>query len=485
MNIRVVKRRDNITKSWFLSIASFYLVVAIFFSATISRASSSLPAEMLYARGSQAYALGSYQEASDQLSQAAAIGPERADIRLALGLCYLALKKYQEALHSFQVAISLDSHIKDGLLYLGITKYCLGEYQQAEKYLRNAKEQDPEKGLISYYLGLCEIQMNHPQQGLKELQEGYHLSPEFASYFKPYEEILLTPVDVQIKKFRQEVAVGLNYDSNVELHTRPYYLATPARKSPKYTDWGGILGDRTEYYPLIRDDFNLGLRFNGSDSGHLYLQSWDFLNLKGEAFINWRLGPFVFKPFFAYDRTWYGNGKPFSTFNIPGLTIDWPETSFLKGEATYRARDKNFWYSRGDEYHQSGWDHRIDLFQAFLLPARGIMRLGIFYDRDLAQGLFWASHLYGATANATVFLPWDLTGWLNFEYGQAHFDNTDEWSGRRQLNDNYCLQLLVKKPLNERLAFWFGYGYANTRANIPEWQFNRSLFQAQFTWNLY
>ncbi len=338
MNPPVFKRRNNVTKSLFFSIASVSLFAVLFsFFATISQASSSLPAEMLYARGSQAYSVGNYQEASDHLSQAAGLAPERADISLALGLSYLSLKKYQEAHHSFQVALSLDSQIKDGLLYLGITKYCLGEYQQAEKYLRSAREQDPEKGLASYYLGLCEIQTNHPQQGLKELKEGYRLSPEFASYFKPYEEILLTPVDVRIKKFRQEFALGFNYDSNVEEHTRPYYLS-PGRKAPKYTDWAGVLGARTEFYPLIGDDFNLGLRFNGSDSGHLNLQSWDFLNLKGEAFINWGLGPFIFKPFFAYDRTWYGNGKPFNTFNIPGLTIDWPEMSFLKGEVTYRAK---------------------------------------------------------------------------------------------------------------------------------------------------
>jgi tetratricopeptide (TPR) repeat protein len=281
MNAMVFKSRNNVTKSLFFSIASFSLFAVLFsFSATISQASSSLPAEMLYARGSQAYSVGNYQEASDHLSQAAGLAPERADIRLALGLCYLALKKYQEAQDSFQMALSLDSQIKDGPLYLGITKYCLGEYQEAEKCLRSAREQDPKKGLTSYYLGLCEIQLNQPQQGLKELREGYHLSPEFASYFKPYEENLLTPVDVRIKKFRQEVAVGFNYDSNVEEHTRPYYLS-PGRKAPKYTDWAGILGSRTEYYPLIRDDINLGLRLNIFTNKHLYLESWDFADLKG------------------------------------------------------------------------------------------------------------------------------------------------------------------------------------------------------------
>jgi tetratricopeptide (TPR) repeat protein len=485
MNAMAFKRWNNVSKSLFFSSASFSLLAALFsVFATISQASSSLPAEMLYARGSQAYSVGNYQDASAHLSQAAGLSPERADIRLALGLCYLALKKYPEAHHSFQVALSQDSQIKDGLLYLGITKYCLGEYQQAKEFLRSAREQDPKNGLSSYYLGLCEIQMNHPQQGLKELKEGYHLSPEFASSFKPYEEILLTPVDVRIKKFRQEFAIGFNYDSNVEKHTRPYYLS-PGRKAPKYADWAGVLSTRTEFYPLIRDGFNLGLRLNGFDNKHLYLESWDYQNFKVDAFMNWGLGPLIFKPFFAYDRTWYGNGTPFSTFYNYGLTTDWPETSFLKGELIYRARDKYFLYPRGDEYHQSGWDHRMDLFQAFLLPTRGIMRLGIFYERDLAEGALWASHMYGATANATVFLPWDLTWWVNFEYGHRNFDNTDYWSGRRQQNDNYVLELLLKKPLNERVAFWVGYGYANTRANIPEWQFNRSLFQVQVTWNLF
>ena len=220
------------------------------------------------------------------------------------------------------------------------------------------------------------------------------------------------------------------------------------------------------------------------DNKHLYLESWDYTNIRVETLVNWRVASFVVSPFYKYDRTWY-SAKPFSTFNTWGLTIDWPETSWLKGEIIYGARHKNFWYSRGDEYHQTGWDHRLDLCQGAFFPGYGLIRLGIFYDHDLAQGTLWASQTYGVTANGVAFLPWNLTGWLNFEYGYTYFANVDYWSQRRQQNNNYLLQLLLKKPLNEQFALWFGYGYANTRSNIPEWQYNRSLFQVQVTWNLY
>ena len=252
VNIRTLKPLLSI-------IFLFSLFFTLIFSASICRAANFLPTEMLYARGSEAYAHQNYQEASDYLSQAAALAPQRADIKAAQGMCYLALNDYQQAEACLQQALALDPTTKDIFLYLGIASYYLGNYQPALTYLQKAKEFDPANGLSNYYQGLCDLQLHNPQKGLEEFREGYRLSPEFAPYFKPYEEYFLTPEDSRIKKLRQEFALGCNYDSNVELHTRPYYLAL-ARKAPKYTDWAGVLGDRTDYYPFIADNLNFGFR---------------------------------------------------------------------------------------------------------------------------------------------------------------------------------------------------------------------------------
>lgn len=460
------------------------LLSLILLQSSSHRAWASLEAEVLYARGSSEYLAGKYEEARSTLAQAAILEPQHSDIRLALGLCHLALQQYQEAYRSFRIALFLNPLIKGGQLYLGISLYHLERYQEAQAALLKAREQDPEEGLTHYYFGLVEMQLAHPQQSLQALRKGYRLSPEYAAHFKPYENLLLTPTDVRIKKLRQEFMVGFNYDSNVENHTDPYYLS-PGRKAPKHTDWAFVFGSRTEYYPVLRNKFNLGFRLDGYYNKHLYLESWDFLNLRGEAFLNWQAGPILVKPFSGIDRTLYGSDSSYSTFYVYGLTMNWPETDFLRGELTYRARDKQFHYERGFEYFQAGWDHQIHLSQGLFLPPWGIVRAGLFYNRDLAKGVFWASKTYGVTLDGVVFFPWEVTGWLNFEYGYNPFDNVDKYWEKRHRDHIYRLQLLVKKPITPSLACWLGYGYWNVRSNISEWQFSRALAQVMFTWNLF
>ncbi len=426
------------------------LVGVLLFPADGRSASPHLEAELLFVRGSEAYARQSYDEARDYFSQAVRLSPDRADLFVALGQTQLALRQYREAEASFRRAHTLAPQRRDIYLLLGLAADRAGDYRQAQNYFRQA-------GRVV----------------------GVDLAPLGVST----EEVRLTPEDVRPKKFRQEFALGFHYDSNVELHTRPYYLS-PGRKAPKYTDWAGILGDRTEYFPIIRENLNAGLRLQVYNNKHLYLESWDYLNLQGEALLNWRLGPITVHPSFRYDRTWYSS-IPYATFYSYGLAVGWPETDYLTGEISYQASERHFWYPRGEEYEDSGWLHRLAVAQGIRLPGRGLMRLGLFYERDLAKGTFWSSQAVGTTLQGVFYLPWNITGWLEAEYKYTRFNQVDGWWGKRQRYNGIFLQLLCKKPLSDRFALWFGYGYANNRANIPEWQFQRSVFQVQLTANLF
>jgi len=444
---------------------------------------ASLDAEILYARGSQEYLSGKYDEALKTLSQGAIIDSQHAGIQLAIGLCHLNLKEYQKAYWAFRTALYINPQITRGQLYLGISHYFLNEYKKARACFLEARKQEPEDGLAAYYLGLCELQLNNPRKALQELQEGSRLSPDLAQFFQPHEQQSLIPTDVRIKKIRQEFLFGAHYDSNVELHTRPYYLSK-GRKNPKYTDWAGVMTSKTEYYPIIRPNFNLGFRLNVYNNSHLYLESWNFANGRAEALMNWQLGPILLQPSYQFDYTLYG-GQEYSTMYNYCLTVDWPETDWLRGELFYRSRNKQFHYGRGLQYIQHGWDHQVEFSQGLSLAGWGVVRLGVFFNRDLARGEFWASHTLGTSVNGVFFLPWKVTGWLSFEYGRKIFDNFDEWSRRRQENDIFLGQLLLKRPITQDVAMWLGYGFANTRANIPEWQFSRSIVQMMVTWNLF
>lgn len=459
------------------------LLITFFISFIGTPALASIKAEVLLAQGSQQYLEGNFPEARELLAQAAVLAPQQAGIQLALGQCYLALNEYRKAYWAFRAALYVEPDIKGGRLYLGISQYLLKQYQPAMTTLTQARLQDPEDGLIRYYLGLCALQLNRPKQAIRELAQGYRLSPEFASSFKPYEELASVPTDVRPKKIRQDFLIGFYRDSNADLQTDRFYLS-PGRKGGSHIDWAGELGSRTEYYPILKPNFNLGFRLNIFYNHFTWLDVWNFCNARAETFLNFQAGPILLRPVYGIDYTLYA-GQEYSTFYIYGLTIGWPETQWLRGELTYRARKKQFHYARGLEYLQHGWDHEIGFYQGLILPGIGVARLGAIFDRDLAKGVFEASRTIGGVLDGVIFLPWNLTGWSKLEVGYREYDNYDIYSQKRRRYKIYRLQLLLKKPLRPDLALWFGYGYVNNKSNIPEWQYGRSIFKLQLTWEVF
>lgn len=469
-----------------LTLPNFVRVCLLTFGFVVLLRTTSLAAidgEVLFAQGSQQYLAGNYSQVRETLTQAASLAPQDAGIHLALGQCYLALKEYEKAYWAFRTALYIDPAIKRGRLYLGVSQYFMKQYQKAMETLTQARDQDPQDGLIRYYLGLCATQLDRPKQAKHEFTQGYRLSPEYAANFKPYEELSLIPTDVRPQKFRQDFLIGFYYDSNADLHTDRFYLSV-GRKGGSHVDWAGQLGSRTEYYPILKPNYNLGMRLNVFYNHFTWLDVWNFCNARAEVFLNWKAGPILFQPIYGIDYTLYA-GQEFSTFYLYGMTIGWPETSWLHGEMTYRARDKQFHYARGLEYLQHGWDHEVGFYQGLFLSKIGIVRLGAVFNRDPAQGVFEANRTIGGVLDGVIYLPWNLTWWTQFEVGYREFDNRDGYSLKTRRNTIYRLQLLLKKPLWRDLAVWCGYGYTKVRCNIPEWQYDRSLVKFQLTWSLF
>ncbi|MBW1918571.1 MAG: tetratricopeptide repeat protein [Deltaproteobacteria bacterium] len=445
---------------------------------------ASIAAENLFAQGTQAYLAENYAEARDLLAQAAVLDPQNAAIQQALGLCYLARQEYQDAYRAFRTALYLDPQIKRGRVYLGISQYFLGQYQQAQDTLTLARQQDPNDGLTRYYLGLCALQLGQPQRAQQEFSHGYRLSPEYANNFKPYEKITLVPKDVRPQPFRLELLAGLEYDSNVALQAERDLQPRAQRKKGSHVDWAGRLGGRLEYYPLLRPNYNLGLRLNTSYHQHTWLDNWNWFNTRADAFVNFKAGPILLQPLVGYDYTLY-SAEEFTTFHIYGLTINWPETKWLVGELIYQAWNRQFHYGVGSEYKRNGWLHKIGLYQGILLPDIGIFRFGAAFERDLGRGLYVPARTVRGTINSVVFLPWNLSWWAILEYAHTDFDNYDENLQEKRRDNFYQVQLLLKKPLRSDLALWLGYGYNTQRSTQKGYQYDRHLFKVSLTYDFF
>ena len=78
----------------------------------------------------------------------------------------------------------------------------------------------------------------------------------------------------------------------------PALTTLPWHGKPPNTPIGPVSWEiGTEYYPLIADNLNFGIRANLYDNKHLYLESWDYTNIRVETLINWRVASFVDQSF--------------------------------------------------------------------------------------------------------------------------------------------------------------------------------------------
>jgi tetratricopeptide (TPR) repeat protein len=435
---------------------------------------ASIEAEILYTKGIQQYLNRDYGKARELLSQAAMLEPHNAAARHSLGLCYLALHEYEKARQSFRNALNVDPHIKDGHLYLGISQYFLRDYQRAFDTLSQARKQDPEEGLTRYYLALCAVQLDRPREAQEALTAGYRLRPEMAEHFQALEEVALVPKDVRPKSFRLEFQAGGEYDSNVPLIAKQYLYHPPVRKEFHKVDWAGRVGTRLEYYPLLRSDVSLGLRWHTFYNQHFYFDNWNWFDNLVEALVTIKAGPFIVQPRVGYNYTLYG-AERYSDFQLYGLTVDWAETTWLRGELTYRAINKHFYYGSGEEYFRDGWEQQVGFFQGIILRPIGVLRLGAVFERDLAQGKYIASKTYRGLLEGVVFLPWKMTGWAILEFAYVDFDNYVKWAEKSRLDHFYQVQLLVKKPLSPKWSFWLGFAHTINRSSLDGFRYKRTF----------
>jgi tetratricopeptide (TPR) repeat protein len=468
----------------------FCLIFLLLLILRVNFALAAIDSEIMYAQGCELYLAGEYEKARGLLAPAALLDPQNPGIHLTLGLCQLALQDFQPARDNFRQALQLDPNIPGGYLYLGISAYFLKDFRESRANLSKAKELAPKNGLASYYLGLAALHLNHPREAVTEFRRSRRLNPELAVFCKTYEDLALVPADVRPQPVRLSLMAGAEYDSNVPLLTdreSPY-----VRKRGSSVDWAGRLGSRFEVYPVMKPNYNFGARLKAFYDAHTWLDNWNWCNARLEVFSNFKVGPVLIEPLFAYDKTFYA-GARYSDFSQYGVILNWPETNWLKGEIIYRALNKSFRYGTILDNRRSGWEHQVGLFQGLTLSNIGVLRIGAAFERDLAEGSWITASTVRTSLNSVIFLPWEVTWWTTLEYAYTHFDNlTYDWNAynfqgvyRKRSDNVFSIQLLLKKPVTQKLSCWLGYGY-NTQESINKsYQYDRHLVTFLLSWDFF
>lgn len=439
---------------------------------------SSEAGEIFLARGTKLYLDGNYRQAKEELSQGAAVDPDNAEIWFMLGSASFSLKEYSAALAEFTKAQTLAPAIPRGKLYLGAANYYLGNYAEADRWLKEAKADNPEDGLVRYYLGLLAFQQDRPREALAELDTGLRLAPQFALGFKPYQEILAARPEAR-RNFDVSFATGLAYDDNVKV------LPDKSTINPRgIMQYKGHKADmyvplllRAEYRPLVKENTVLGLRYYNYANLNFYLDMFNIWDQLGEVYLKYRRGPFIFEPFYAFDYTLLGAGR-FSQFQNAGLRLSIIETPYLVGDVVYLFQSRDFRYSiRDPNYYRDGYINQVGLFQTLSLASRGALRVGMFYERELAQGVNWTSHKYRFPVEVIYTLPYRVTAYGYFEYARTNASNVDTFAGVLRHDDYFEVDVQLRRPVTSYLDVILTYSHISQLSNISDFAYNRNIYQ--------
>ncbi|MCK9374824.1 MAG: tetratricopeptide repeat protein [Syntrophobacterales bacterium] len=463
-----------------------YLLGGLIFSGL---AFASEESELYLARGDKLYLDGKYAEARDQLAKAAELDPNNPEIWSLLGTTDLALKDYQAAKEAFTKTVALDPDYPRGKLYLGVANYFLGNYAEAEPLLKEAKAQAPNDGLAHYYLGLANAAMGHHKDALTNLESGMNLSPQFALGFKGYQEAVKS-TKPEIRPYSFALTTGFEYDDNVKVLPDN---TTVSGRSPNGMSLGQYKGHKADwrtpvilnanYEPLRTDQWTAGVRYYGYTGLNYRLSAFNIVDQFGELYVKYQLNRLTINPFYSFDYTWQG-GVPFSMFNSVGMRFTLAETANLTGDLVYLYQNRDFKYfgsqtsnaPGSNAFNRTGYMNQVGLFQT-LAGRLGSLRLGLFWQRELTDGINWTANWYRATIEGYLNLPWKILAYSYFEYARTVCSNRDSVAGIFRRDNYYQAIFQLRRPVTSWMNVIAGYNHISNPSNIQDYQYDRNIYQ--------
>jgi len=427
-----------------------------------------------YYRGVTQGRLGNYAAAATDLRSVLAAKPDLHQGALELGIALVQTAAYKDAIPLLERAQRVASLDADASFFLGLAHLRLGQLDAARQDFKRAAR-IPELSLSSrYYQGVTEYQAQSWTKAREHFDYVVATNPssEMGREAVAFLAKIRTGAKPAEKRYSLYGAVGLQYDSNVQLAPTDEQLKT-AQGISGQEDGRATITVGGAYVPWRTEHAQFSIGYEFFQSLHFDLTDFNLQNHRPSAQLVFDMKPFQFGIVGRYDYYFQDT----DSFLQQGTAVPW--VSFAEGdlgrtEVFFRLRRRDFLkrpfsgvldslnYAPGvRQYIHLGAPERY-LFVGYRFdredPINRVGKLFAYDGHEVSGGVGWA-------------LPAAITAQL--EYAFRHEKYARQSAGRR--DDEHQLVFAAEKGLSDNLSVTLAYLGTFNDSNQAPYNYDRHI----------
>lgn len=486
--------------------------------------------DLNFAKGLVKFGDGQYEESEKLFRNALKAKPGDPEAMDYLGQTLIRLKKYSDAELIYRDMLAKDPGSGRAFLGLGIAQYHQGKFDDALTSLAAAEKALPDNALVYFYQGLTYNKQMAFDRSPPRFARAMALGPDLTAdanfqsgvaYYQKgivdeaktaFETVIETDpksdLAASARKYLDQIKgvrvagpkawdlsfiVSPQYDNNVVL--TPLGTAPPAGDTgiARTQDYRTTMYVRGEYRPIMTEHWVAGGSYSFYQSFHRTLSAFDVESHEPVGYIQYQLGRVQTRLQYTYDYVKVGRAPYLISEAVnPIVTITESPNAYLQFQFRYQYKDfKDTRFSANAT--RDAKNYLAGVIQYYLFAEKeGNVRVGFTFDKDVTGGTTlplvtsgsprssdWAYNGYRVTSGVTTPLVWKTNLDLAYDYYRQSYRNPNSYSFSGSVvrkDDIHYLTGTLSRDINSWLTAALQYSYTRDQANIPAFDYNRSVY---------
>jgi tetratricopeptide (TPR) repeat protein len=153
--------------------------------------------------------IGEFPSALEELTLAAELNPDAAEVRIELGRMLHTLNQTDKAVEEFRRAIELNPAASTAYTELGKTLFAQGQVQEGLAYLQDALKRRPQDPVAHIDIALAHASIRDWENALSSFDAAISLDPEFAIAYNGRGNVLWSKgdLDAALKEYNEAIRI--------------------------------------------------------------------------------------------------------------------------------------------------------------------------------------------------------------------------------------------------------------------------------------
>lgn len=469
--------------------------------------------EVLFTKGVMYYDQGRYQEAAQNLREAAREDPSNLEIRKYLHQAEAKAAGKPSGTAVYEDAVKKEPGAARNHLNLAVALAMEGQYDRAVAAIEEANRLSPRNGEILFYRGLIRFKKEAFREAVADFKEARNLEPRLAQGAMFYEAAALSKLGesqaagvlfqrvvetnpmtdwatqatelsraAEVKKFSLKLTTGVEYDTNVTLEGNKNILGVPL-DLPDKGQFRFPLSALVDYRFLDLGEWSFGGRYGFYGSFHDRSSDMNVISNLAELYGVWRRPNWYIRPFYYFQSVFLDADHMSDTHTLGG-NIMYLAPYNLAPEFYFRWQHKEYHFPTIDANDADGMNLRGEYNQYYLLQGgRGYLRAGIGMEADRTHGENLDYTAFLVLAGLQYQLPWELTFNFDFEYQNRSYMHSNTIFGVERDDLRYSFAWQLARPLGNGFDLKGRIAHIRNDSNIGDYDYDRQIYSLLLSWS--